>query len=94
MLIYIIFLDRGRVQPEEQTIKVGVDAVFICHSETKVTWHYGSKVLPRNAEIMSKGFKLRISKVRNSNRGYYECGGTTDKAKIFVSRGLLKVLGN
>ena len=90
----LCFLDRGRVQPEEQIIKVGVDAVFICHSNNNVPlWNYDGTVLPSNAETTSGGYKLRIRKVQNSNRGYYHCEGTTDKAKRFVSRGLLKILG-
>ena len=88
------FLDRGRVKPEEQTIQLGVDVHFICLSQSKVYWQYDGNVLPRNAEIMSKGHKLRIREVQYRNRGYYECEGITDEGERFKSRGLLKVFGN
>ena len=89
----LFFLDRGKVKPEEQTIKVGAHADFKCLSHGEVSWNYDGGILPMNSKIMSEGYMLRIRDVRYRNQGYYECEGITDEREPFISRGLLKVLG-
>lgn len=81
------------VDPEEQAVKLGMDAIFKCHSKTRPKWFFRGQPQLLNTMLHNKEFKLRIRNVMHNDRGYYECEGKKETGESFNSRGLLRISG-
>ena len=90
------------MNPSLQYVKVGESASFKCESDKDSEWHYYSELkhfqgLPKNSKLIGNRV-LHIKKIKESNRGMYECEGWAKKNNDsteyypFSAKGVLKVI--
>ena len=90
ILIYFLLTDLLKIEPERQSVRIGLDAIFTCDSETALHWNYQDGSLPKNARTYNN--TLQIVQVMRNNRGYYECERNNSGINFFAL-GQLKVIG-
>jgi len=86
----ILFLAVPSLQPLNQSIYVGKNAVFECLSENPISWGFSGKIFPSNVEI--RGTQLLIHKIRINNRGIYNCTTKDSGGREYNLQGKLCVL--
>ena len=78
--------------PLLQIVKNGEDAMIKCLSSTTPKWSHNEDYLPPNVRYSTEQ-SITIVQAEVSNKGYYECAGTTESGENFFSEALLKVRG-
>lgn len=89
-MAFFYYLDNRRINPSKALAVPGRTIMITCHTRTQAAWLYNEGVLPNNAKILNVRV-LAIEGVKISNRGYYECQGTS-KWMSFIARSTLAVL--
>ena len=66
---------------------------FMCLTHTQSVWRFNDKLyLPKNAHIEDRR-TLKIIGINVTNKGYYECEGTSLDYEHFWAEGIVKVKG-
>lgn len=84
--------------PRHRVVKIGENTTFHCINVSKnskpIQWTFNEHSLPQNAHVSIESPEiLRISNVRNANKGYYECEGYTKEGYYFIARAPLIIRG-
>ena len=87
-LCSIFFIDPERIYPLMNEVIEGEEAKFTCYSSGRTYWHFNDRIM-----LFGVGKTAYIPIVNQTNSGYYECTGFTDKDVQFMARGLLIALG-
>jgi len=66
----------------------GLDAFFSCHSYQIPTWYFKDMVIITDTEEV-----LKVSDVRKSNQGAYECEGSSSTSEVFYAKAYLYIKG-
>lgn len=65
---------------------------IMCMSTTAANWTFNDDTLPNNAH--TQGDLLNIIEIQNidvHNNGFYDCLGTDEQYKPFITRAILKI---
>jgi len=79
------------MSPKEVVIFEGHSDRITCNSTKTTQWWHEGKSLPINAK--SAGQVLTLTNVQVTNRGSYECQGTTSEGDKFYALALVKIKG-
>jgi len=97
VLLISLLVAANKVVPNIIQSIVGGNARFACHNGSLQEWRFNSLRLPLNSRFSSPvGFNtsyLVVYGIERNNEGSYSCYGIDENDHIFVSHGVLLVLG-
>ena len=83
--------DDSFITPSSITILEGQTDKLQCHSVKFIQWRHEGSSLPANTH--TTGQYLYITNIQESNKGIYECKGTTPEGDIFYAKAIVIIKG-
>ena len=88
----ILLIVPSRIYPSIHIAEISQTHSFTCESTTTSKWTFNDGNLPPNVKKFNRT-TITIFEITPTNRGYYECQGTTESIQYFYAKALLKVVG-
>lgn len=90
--LFFIMSDPHRMLSPARIAKEHTSVIFSCRSSTWTQWCFNNGSIPANAKSNTKT-SLTIDFVDISNRGHYECRGTSEEGHTFYAKTVLLIKG-